>query len=592
MVKSYRAKLMALLIVCILLPSSIVGTISYFQAKEALYNSNVREIKQVVDHAYEVLSILEKDVQAGKMTREEAITKANDILAGPLLADGKKRDFNQTSFRFGKTGYLFVNSTEADKVLHTYVHPIFGENGELSAIKTKDGVEIIPMLQQISLKPDEADRYVQFPYYLPGENKDDPNAKIGLKIGYLREFAPWKAYIGVAAYEFEFYESISHLQMLLIGVIVATVLIGGGCAWYFAMTNSQKLQRISDTIKEVGNGNFTVRAEVKGTDEFAQVGCHLNEALHSMGDMLTDVKTVSGEVTAHIRYLNDGANQTGKASEQIATTITDMAESAIALKEDMVHTTSAIEQLQHEIMDIADRLKTATESTQQAMDSARAGLQANNQAQAEMKRVNQVVQQSANVVDELGKQMEKIGEITQLITTIARQTNLLALNAAIEAARAGEHGRGFAVVADEVRKLAEATSHAGEEIITVLADIQKGANEAVQAMQSGVKTVSDVDGFVDHSAKAFEAITSSMEGITAQIEEIYQASTVMKTEGARAIDLMQKGNTATAEIAGGMEMIASAAQEQTATLEETVASVSEVSRLITDLDEKVSTFTV
>ncbi|WP_134684674.1 methyl-accepting chemotaxis protein [Brevibacillus migulae] len=592
MVKSYRGKLMVLFVLCILLPSSIVGSISYFQAKEALYDSNVREIKQVVDHAYEVLSMLEKDVQAGNMTREEAITRANDILAGPLQPDGKKRDYTQTSFRFGKTGYLFVNSTEADKVLHTYVHPIFGENGELAPIKTKDGVEIIPMLQQIALKPNEAERYVQFPYFLPGENKDDPNAKIGLKIGYLREFAPWKAYIGVAAYEFEFYESISYLQYLLMGIIFATVIIGGGCAWYFAKTNSQKLREIGNIISQVGSGNFTVRAAVKGSDEFAQVGRHLNEALQSMGDMLKDVKTVSGEVTAHIRFLNDGASQTGMASEQIATTITDMAESAVSLKEDMVHTTYAIEQLQQEIMDITDRLKTATESTQQAMDSARAGLQANNQAQAEMKRVNQVVQQSASVVDELGRQMEKIGEITQLITTIARQTNLLALNAAIEAARAGEHGRGFAVVADEVRKLAEATSHAGEEIITVLAEIQKGANEAVLAMKSGVTTVADVDGFVDRSAKAFVEITGSVEGITSQIEEIYQASTTMKTEGSRAIGLMQKGNAVTAEIAGGMEMIASAAEEQTATLEETVASVSEVSRLITDLDDKVRTFTV
>lgn len=592
MFSTFRVRLMVLLVTCMLIPASAISVISYHKAKETLVDAGKQELKKTVDHAFEILTMLDKDVQEGKLTQEQALTEAREILAGPLKPDGKERDFHKSSFRYKENGYLFVNSIDSATILKVYVHPRFDVKGEQRNVKTPDGKDVLQMIAETAKKPTEAERFIEYPFFLPGQKSDDPNAKIGTKVAYVRPFEPWNAYVGVGAYEFEFYQSIESLKYLIFGIAAIATLLGVLIAYWFAQKYTRILKNVGNVIEGVGKGNLTLHAEVKGKDEFAHLASHLNASSDNMRSMIHDVISVTDNVTQYATYLNEGASQTGVASEQIAVTITEMAESTSSMRDDMETTTQVIRQLQGEIHEVTDLLKVATESTKRATDNATIGLQTSRQVEGEMNRVNQVVLHSATVVDGLKGRMDKISEITKLITSIASQTNLLALNAAIEAARAGEHGRGFAIVADEVRKLAEATSRAGEEIIQVLGEIQAKAVEAVDAMQNGVTSVSDIGNLVKGNSESFKEITTLVGSIADQITEVYQASTNIRKQGETALDRINSVNTISVEIASGMETIASSAEEQTATVEETVASVAEVSRNIKALHEKVQFFKV
>ncbi|MGD8188653.1 methyl-accepting chemotaxis protein [Brevibacillus ginsengisoli] len=592
MLSSIRSKLIVLIVACMVIPALTISVIGYMQAKQSLIDDGKQALKTVVDNAYDVLTLLDEQVKTGKITQEEALKRANEILAGPLKADGKERDYLKTSYHYGESGYLFINSADPQTPQKTYVHPRFGVIGKVPMMKTPDGQEVLPMLQEASKKANIEERYVDFPFYLPGQSLNDPNAQIGTKTSYLRYFEPWNAYIACGAYDYEFYQSIKSYEYMIIIVTVSATLLGALVAYWFAHQYSRVLRQIGSVIEEVGKGNLTLQATVKGRDEVAHLSTHLNKSTANMRNMIQEVIEVTQTVTQHAEFLNEGAGQTGKASEQIAVTITDMAEATSMMRDDTMVTTEAIRELQAEIQESTDLLKITTDSTKRAADNAQAGLQTSEHVQSEMNRVNEIVLHSADVVEGLKGRMDQINEITQLITAIAGQTNLLALNAAIEAARAGEHGRGFAIVADEVRKLAEATNKAGQEIIQVLGEIQGKSMEAVDAIKLGVDSVNDIGQLVNKSSQSFKEITNDVGLVSNQIAEIYQASTNIREQGELAFGRIQNVTKVSVEIAEGMETIASSAEEQTATLEETVASVSEVSRNIAILHDKVKSFTV
>ncbi|WP_139491650.1 methyl-accepting chemotaxis protein [Brevibacillus dissolubilis] len=592
MFSTYRAKLTSLLLICAIVPMLVVGFITYTSAQDAMMESGKVQLRQTADHAYEVLELLDQQVKAGSMTQEEAIVQGSMILGGPLNPDGKTHDFSKTSFRYGHTGYLFVNRIEPDRSKETIIHPRFGEHGTLPDTFSPDGQDVLKELQSVAQKSNPEERYVEFLFLLPGSKKDDPNPQYGNKITYLREFKPWNGYIGIGAYEDEFYADIQDLRYKTIGFAVVAGIIGLSIGLLFSRRNLRALKNMGETLHEVGKGNLAAKAIVEGKDEFAQLAVSLNTATKNMSDMIQEVSMVTGQVTTFSNMMREGASQTGKASEQIAVTVTDLAEASMQMKHNTDQTARTISELQSEMENLTENMKVTTRLTERALQDAVGGLQTSQAVSVEMKRVNESVQGSAVAVENLGQRMDKIGEITKLINTIASQTNLLALNAAIEAARAGEHGKGFAVVADEVRKLAEATSNAGREIIHVLAEIQNSTGEAVLAMHGGVTSVRQMTGMIEQAGQAFIHISDAVKDISGHMQNVYTASENMHKQGQDAHIHMQQVGAASAEMAMGMEAIAASTEEQTATVEETVSSISEVSRMIDALNEKIKTFHV
>ncbi|BCJ86548.1 hypothetical protein skT53_15330 [Effusibacillus dendaii] len=220
------------------------------------------------------------------------------------------------------------------------------------------------------------------------------------------------------------------------------------------------------------------------------------------------------------------------------------------------------------------------------------GNQAIRTAISQMNSIQNTVSGLAKVITGLGERSQEIGQIVEAITSIASQTNLLALNAAIEAARAGEHGRGFAVVADEVRKLAEQSSISAQQISELIATIQEETNKAVESMERGTKEVSEGITAVNLAGESFEQIGHSITDVSSQMQEVSAASKQMSTNSQQVIKSIDTISEITESTAAGAQNVSAASEEQLATMEEITASANALAQMAEELQKIVMKFKV
>ncbi len=273
---------------------------------------------------------------------------------------------------------------------------------------------------------------------------------------------------------------------------------------------------------------------------------------------------------------------------------------AAALNATSVNTaTTTLSQMNRVIEDVADSAQTVSAHSATAFESARVGATAVNKTVDGMAAIRNAVEQTAVRVRELGEYSSKIGDIVAVIDDIAEQTNLLALNAAIEAARAGEHGRGFAVVADEVRKLAERSGEATKEIGKLISTVQSGTTEAVKAMESGVADVEAGTSQAAEAGDALGAILQSVEDTNNQVQQIAAAAqqlTASSTEMVRVVEGIaeiagtnrasaERMSTESGEVSRGVQAIAAVSEENSASAEEVAASAETMRRQISSVEE-------
>ncbi|MEZ4648441.1 MAG: methyl-accepting chemotaxis protein [Candidatus Eisenbacteria bacterium] len=309
-----------------------------------------------------------------------------------------------------------------------------------------------------------------------------------------------------------------------------------------AMALVRRLQDIAQ-----GEGDLTRRIPVTSSDELGQLGLWFNRFVARIHDMIVELGGVSHEVAS--------------AATEIAASAEQMASGLDVQNQRVVEITEAMEKVASAAHEVAERGGLATESATESRRSAEEGGAVVSETIREMHAISDSVGASAHAVSELGKRGEEIGKIIEVINDIADQTNLLALNAAIEAARAGEHGRGFAVVADEVRSLADRTTKATQEIETSITEIQRGTSDAVVRMEESRGQITKGTESAARAEDSLRGIVSSAISVTEMVQAIAAAADQQSRASEQVSQNSETVSAATRETNEGARQAAIAAAQ-------------------------------
>ena len=321
---------------------------------------------------------------------------------------------------------------------------------------------------------------------------------------------------------------------------------------------------LREVAQRASEGELNIAVKFDSADEVGDLARAFGKMLQNIGELIRGVSEASAAVA--------------NASTEISSSTEEMAAGTQEQSSQAANVAAAVEEMSKTLIENNSNIRTAADVANHAKEDALRGGEVVQHTIEGMHRISSVVNQSAQQVKVLGTSSDKIGEIISVIDDIADQTNLLALNAAIEAARAGEQGRGFAVVADEVRKLAERTSKATKEIADMIRQIQLDTSHAVTSMEKGTEEVANGIVLAEKAGEVLGGIVTMAQSVSEKMSQIAAASAQHSSAAEDISKNLESINTVTHQAADGTQQIARAAED--------------LSRLTVDLQEMINRFTL
>lgn len=382
----------------------------------------------------------------------------------------------------------------------------------------------------------------------------------------------------------------SSMMVMLITTIVCVLLL---LAFSYKLINSIRgaLNIMVHVCDKLSSGNFIVRTEPsQRKDELGDVHRALYDMTLKIGDLLKEVSKTTEQMAAASQQLNSSSMESANAATSVAQSVADAASVVVQQQTAVTNGTDSVASISQSVKSISQETEEISQEADQAAKKAEAGNLVVEKSVNQIHSVEEKVRTTARLVDELGARSQEIGAIVDTISDLAGQTNLLALNAAIEAARAGEQGRGFAVVAEEVRKLAEQSATAAQQIADLIGRIQDDTSKAVASMDSDRQAVVQGAESVEGLRQVFEEINGLVIDVAGKIESMSDSIQHVADQSSEITNHMEQIDTGAAKVADNMQSISAATEEQSASAQEIASASDSLARQAQDVQENLQKF--
>lgn len=389
-------------------------------------------------------------------------------------------------------------------------------------------------------------------------------------------------------------EQVYHSGIITSLVFIVFSLVSSMILAYFITRNiSIPVRLVSKALEQVASGDLSIKEiQVKNGDEIGKLVSSLNKMVKNLHNIVQRTQQASIAVASSSQELSINSKETSLSTEQITSAMQKVAAGAENQMVGFTETSMAMEDMSKGIQFIAESSSNASELAIDSSMGANQGNQAIQDAIHKMSSVNDAVQKSADGLIQLNRNSIEIGGIVNIIAEIASQTHLLALNASIEAARAGDYGRGFSVVAAEVKKLAEESERSAHQIKGLIESIQMGTHNAVLSMNEGVKEIHDGMKSVSLAGAAFENIVSASESLSVQIQDIASASEQMSASSEQAAASVIEMTDIAKKSYSHTQNVAETSIGQLTSVQEIMVSSSSLTLIAQELKQVISMFKI
>jgi methyl-accepting chemotaxis protein len=525
-----------------LLGMLLIASQSLIQTNDTLMSEKQQQIQYLVEVAHSLVESHHSDFMAGNITEEQAQQRTISAI---------------NAMRYENGNYFWINDRASNIIVHPIKPALNGK--DLTSLEDPNGKNIFPAFVK-KAKEDPAGGVVDYLWPKPGSE-----TPVG-KISFVKEFQPWGWVIGSGIYiddvEASLWQSMQSLLLNLVLIALLIIILSFFIAKSIILPLNKTTEALADLAQ--GEGNLTQRLPINGDDEIAKLSQSFNQFTLKIQDVIKEVQA------------------SAKAVKDSSVDLSSLSQAALASNEQQNSETAQIatasNQMVSTINEIANSATTAATLAEGANGEAQTSKTIVTDSVTSVQKLSTEIINASSVISELNNECGSIDSVLSVIKAIAEQTNLLALNAAIEAARAGEQGRGFAVVADEVRTLAGRTQEATSEINTIIEQLQNKANEAVSAIATSENIAENA---VEQASKASQSLDSISDAIIAILDANHHI--------AKAAD---EQSSVTREIDERVTAIAGLSEASTQRSVKINSGSEDVSKLGIQLRELIKTFQV
>lgn len=524
---------------------TIVGIVALqtFSLSESWNNLNEAkktELKHLASAAQSLIERQQRLLDSGERTKEEAVEEA--------LAD-------IASLRYGDGEYFFVTDSSSSMIMHPIKPSLNGK--DLKGLKDVKGNAFFQPMIDGAVK--QGSGFTEYYWTRPGSDVAVP------KLSYALSYPKWNWVVVTGVYTDDIEAVFNREVVVSLGVSLLILLLAIGVSILVTRgINNPVLQLRSIMARATEERNLTLRTNMRSKDEFGEMGQAFDSMMMSFNDLVHEIMAATSQVAGAASELSATTVQTNQGMQQ--------------QRQETSQVAAAMSEMNATVHDVASNIAEAAAASHEGSEAAQKGQCVVDQAAQAVNVLAKRLEESAGLTEALETESANVTAILEVINSIAEQTNLLALNAAIEAARAGEQGRGFAVVADEVRTLAQRTSDSTAEIDGVVKRLQKGAKSAAQAMH-------------DSSLDAREAVVQASEAGNA-LRSIGDAISRIDSMTVQIASASEQQSCVAEDISHNVDQIRQVTDESTAGAEQLAASSEELAHLAEHLKLVAGRFTV